>query len=75
MATEPISAETSDAVANAIGKVFSAEARMQALHVSSDDPSVGMWRRLRKVLPNIQTLSLDATHLPIVYEYTSGWSA
>ena len=34
-----------------------------------------MWTALKKVLPNLRTLCLDLTHLPMVFEYASWRSA
>ena len=39
--------------------------------MASDDPSAGMWAALKQVLPNLCTLCLDPTHLPMVFEYAS----
>jgi hypothetical protein len=70
---EPVTAETAAVAADTIGRRFSQRAREQVLHVCCDDPSGIMFEKLRLVLPNVQTLCLDPTHLPMVYEYSSGY--
>ena len=65
----PIADESSNAVAVALENNISKEARNQVQHVGCDNPSKALWIQLKRVCPNIETLCLDATHLPIVYEY------
>ncbi len=43
----------------------------QVRFVSSDDPSALLFDGLRGILPNLEILSLDPTHLAMVYEYAT----
>ena len=47
---------------------FTYSQRVQVLHVASDAPSAEMFQTLKEVLPNLQSLSLDAMHIVVVYD-------
>ncbi|CAE7784270.1 unnamed protein product, partial [Symbiodinium necroappetens] len=42
--------------------------RCAVLHVASDAPSAELFQTLKEVLPNLQSLSLDAMHIVMVYD-------
>ena len=68
----PLNQETSEDIASALEEHLSLEARAQVRFVATDAPSASLLKSLRVVLPNLEIVSLDTTHLPMVFEYASG---
>ena len=71
LAMVPVANETAAAVAEALGSVSPASGLAQVTYVSTDDPSPMLLAALRSVMPNLQGLCLDSTHLAMVYEYAT----
>ena len=67
----PIAEETAELVAAAIANLLSYRARVTVKHVACDNPSAKLFDALTTIFPNLQTMALDAVHLPIVYEYAT----
>ena len=67
----PIAEETAEIVAGAISNLLSYRARVTVRHVACDNPSSKLFDALTTIFPNLQTMALDAVHLPIVYEYAT----
>lgn len=65
----PLSRDDAASVAGALATHFDATSLAMTRFVAVECPSNSLWVALRKVLPNVDILSLDAMHLPIVYEY------
>ncbi|CAE7582461.1 unnamed protein product [Symbiodinium sp. CCMP2592] len=63
-----IRSEKSSILADALRSSFTNTQRAQVLHVASDAPSAEMFQTLKEVLPNLQSLSLDAMHIVMVYD-------
>ena len=63
-----IRSEKSRILADGLKSRFTNAQRAQVLHVASDAPSAEMFQTLKEVLPNLQSLSLDAMHIVMVYD-------
>ena len=63
-----IRSEKSRILADELQKKFTDAQRGQVLHVASDAPSAELFQTLKEVLPNLQSLSLDAMHIVMVYD-------
>ena len=66
-----ISHENAATLSSSLESTLPLEGRTRVAFVSTDDPSPALLDSLRQVLPNIQTLCLDGTHLAMVYEYAT----
>jgi hypothetical protein len=69
---EPVGGETVSIIVESMRKRFSKNALTQIRYLNSDDPSQTMHASLKVIAPNLEIVCLDPTHLPIVFEYTSG---
>lgn len=67
---EPIRSEASAEVVARLVQAADAKSRAQVRHVSSDDPGPTMWKEYTTVFPNMRFLSLDPTHIIMIYEAT-----
>ena len=63
-----IRSEKSRILADALKSKLTNTQRAQVLHVASDAPSAEMFQTLKEVFPNLQSLSLDAMHIVMVYD-------
>eukprot|EP00439_Symbiodinium_sp_Y106_P034526 s5704_g4.t1 len=63
-----IRSEKARFVAEVLARDFTTSQRQQVIHVASDAPSSELFVVLKKVLPNLRSLSLDAMHIVIVYD-------
>ena len=70
---KPMPNEQDKTVASTIQTNLRASCRDQTRFVFCDDPSAKLHDCLRQVLPNMEALCLDTTHLAMVYEYAT-WS-
>ncbi len=64
-----IASEKSEAVRNSMGSGLPLVVRNQIKHIACDDPSKALLNQLKQICRNLSTMSLDPTHLAIVYEY------
>ena len=67
----PMPNEKDSTIAQTARASLSSESLAQMQHVFSDDPSPHLWTELSDVMPNLKSISLDSTHLAIVYEYAT----
>ncbi|CAK9064522.1 Uncharacterized protein SCF082_LOCUS33199 [Durusdinium trenchii] len=68
----PAAGEGPEEIATCITTALPPQALHQVKHVSVDAPSASLVEELRKVLPSLQGVSLDATHIAMRYEQSSG---
>jgi hypothetical protein len=68
LAMAGIKSEAASKVADELAKHLTDAQRAQVVHVASDNPSPELFATLQKVLPRLQSLSLDATHICMVYQ-------
>ena len=61
--------ESAEHVANHIQKNIAFKGRLQTKTVSVDNPSAKFWKEARRVLPNLEVMSIDTCHLAMTYEY------
>lgn len=61
--------ESSNCIADAIERHWPRRFRDQVRSVASDQPSSALYMSLKRVLPGLQTLSLDPVHIAMVYEH------
>ena len=69
VAVQGIKSEAASNVAQVLEARITADQRDQTVHVASDSPSSELFRVLRTVLPRLETLSLDATHICMAYQH------
>ena len=69
VAVQGIKSEAASNVAQVLEARITADQRDQTVHVASDSPSSERFRVLRTVLPRLETLSLDATHICMAYQH------
>ena len=72
VAIQGIKSEAGQHVAELLSRCLSPQHLSQTLHVASDSPGRELFRSLQSILPNLQSMSLDATHICMVYEQCLG---
>ena len=68
LAMLPVSSEKAEEVSLTLAQNLPAKGLAQVQCVASDTTSHKLYAELRRVMPNLQCLSLDPIHLAIVYE-------
>ena len=63
-----VPSEKAEVVTPALGQALPAKGLLQVQCVASDCASIKLYTHLRRIMPNLQCLTLDPVHLPIVYE-------
>jgi len=68
---KPMRDEKDSTIAETMGASMSPASLRQVQQIFCDDPSQNLWQETRNCMPNLMSLSLDTTHLAMVYEYAT----
>ena len=71
IAMQPTERENTDTYRDVLSACIPGSALGHVRFIATDDPSPVMWRELSQLLPSLEVMCLDCTHLPIVYEYST----
>ena len=63
-----VASEKAEEVTTALSDALPARGLQQVQRVASDSASLKRYTQLRRIMPNLQCVTLDPVHLPIVYE-------
>ena len=64
----PVATEKAEEIAMALGSNLPSQGLRQVMSVAADNATGKLYTALRRVMPNLQCLSLDPLHLAMVYE-------
>ena len=68
---KPMANERDQTVADTLSSHLRRPCLLQTRFVFSDDPSANLHGSLKGVMPNLEAVCLDTTHLAMVYEYAT----